>query len=181
MTQYKKYRNNLSFSNKVARFVWNLWWLILFRPFSLPIFNSYRIFTLRLFGCQVGHGCKVNSRVKIWAPWNLKIGDLVAIGFDVLIYNPGRITIGSKVSISQRAHLCSASHNIYSTANELITREIEINDRAWIATDAYIGPGVVVGEGAVVAARAVIVKNVAPWNVVGGNPAQFIKIRKIIK
>jgi putative colanic acid biosynthesis acetyltransferase WcaF len=42
-----------------------------------------------------------------------------------------------------------------------------------------VGPGVTLGEGAVAAARAVVVKDVAPWTVVGGNPAQFIKKREL--
>ena len=35
-----------------------------------------------------------------------------------------------------------------------------------------------IGEGAVVGARAAVFKDVAPWTVVGGNPAKFIKNRK---
>ena len=42
-----------------------------------------------------------------------------------------------------------------------------------------MGQGVTVGEGAVVCPRAVVVKNVEPWTVVGGNPAKYIKMRKI--
>nr|WP_262904779.1 hypothetical protein [Echinicola marina] len=38
---------------------------------------------------------------------------------------------------------------------------------------------VTVGEGAVVGARAAVFKDVAPWTVVGGNPAKFLKIREL--
>lgn len=48
---------------------------------------------------------------------------------------------------------------------------------AWIATGATILQGVTIGEGAIVAAGAVVTKDVAPWTVVGGNPAKFIKKR----
>lgn len=58
-------------------------------------------------------------------------------------------------------------------------KDIKINDYAWVAADAFIGPGVTIGEGAVVGARAVVFKDVAPWTVVGGNPAQFIKFREL--
>ncbi len=59
----------------------------------------------------------------------------------------------------------------------LITAPITINEGAWITAGVFIGPGVVIGEGAVVGARSSVFKDVAPWTVVGGNPAQFIKER----
>lgn len=39
--------------------------------------------------------------------------------------------------------------------------------------------GVTVGEGAVVGARVAVFKDVAPWTVVRGNPAKYIKDRII--
>jgi virginiamycin A acetyltransferase len=38
-------------------------------------------------------------------------------------------------------------------------------------------PGVNIGDGAVVAARAVVTKDVPPYSVVGGNPANVLKCR----
>ena len=38
-------------------------------------------------------------------------------------------------------------------------------------------PGVKIGDGAIVAAESVVTKDVAPYSVVGGNPARFIKKR----
>lgn len=52
-----------------------------------------------------------------------------------------------------------------------------IEEQSWVCADAFIGPGVNVGAGAIVAARAVVVKDVAPWTIVAGNPAKFIKER----
>jgi putative colanic acid biosynthesis acetyltransferase WcaF len=43
-----------------------------------------------------------------------------------------------------------------------------------VFADAFVGMNVTVGEGAVVAARAVVVKDVAAYEVVGGNPARVI-------
>ena len=48
-----------------------------------------------------------------------------------------------------------------------------------MAAEAFVGPGVTIGEGAVVGARAAVFRDVEPWSVVGGNPARFIKKRKI--
>ena len=63
--------------------------------------------------------------------------------------------------------------------NPLITAPIVIEDQAWIGAKAFVGMGVTIGQGAVVGATASVYKDVAPWTVVGGNPAKFIKERKI--
>lgn len=82
--------------------------------------------------------------------------------------------IGSKVTISQRVHLCAGSHDFRDPAMTLIKPPINIGDEAWVCADAFVGPGVSVGAGAVVAARAVVVKNVEACTIVGGNPAKEI-------
>jgi hypothetical protein len=52
-----------------------------------------------------------------------------------------------------------------------------IGHDVWIGHGAIILPGVRVGHGAVVAAGAVVSRDVAPYAVVGGVPARFIKER----
>ncbi|MGJ8761390.1 MAG: putative colanic acid biosynthesis acetyltransferase [Polaribacter sp.] len=177
--KYEKYQNKLSVKNKLARLLWFFVWNLLFRPFSMPFFKKWRIFLLKIFGARIGKGCKVMASVKIWAPWNLEMGDYVAIGFDSFCYNPAKIIIGNRVSISQRTHLCSASHDITKKENPLIVATIVIKDRSWVAADAFVGMGVTIGKGAVVGARSAVFKDVDAWTVVGGNPAKFIKKRVI--
>jgi putative colanic acid biosynthesis acetyltransferase WcaF len=62
----------------------------------------------------------------------------------------------------------------------LTTAPIVIGDWAWVCADVFVGPGVTIGPGAVVGARSSVYKDVAPWTVVGGNPAKFIK-KRILK
>ena len=61
----------------------------------------------------------------------------------------------------------------------LLLSPITLKDNSWVAAEAFVGPGVTIGEGAVVGARAAVFRDVEPWSVVGGNPARFIKKRKI--
>jgi putative colanic acid biosynthesis acetyltransferase WcaF len=126
---------------------------------------------LRLFGAEVGNNVHIDSSAKIFIPWNLKIGDWTSVGFEALLYNLGPLTIGERVTISQRAHLCGGSHDYRSPTMDLIKAPIRIGNGAWVCADAFIGPGVKVGRSAVVGARAVVVKDVADGVVVAGNPA----------
>ncbi len=52
-----------------------------------------------------------------------------------------------------------------------------IGDDVWIGAEALIMPGVKIANGAVIAARAVVTKDVGPYEIWGGLPAEFIKKR----
>ena len=105
----------------------------------------------------------------------------MAIDEQVDLYNVAPITMGHMVSISRRAFLCTASHDISDVGRPLKTAPITIGNGVWIGAEAYIGPGVTIGDGVVIAARAVVVKDVTAWTVVGGNPAKVIKERPVNK
>jgi len=52
-----------------------------------------------------------------------------------------------------------------------------IGNDVWIGYDATIMPGVQIGDGAIIASKSVVIKDVEPYSIVGGNPAQLIKKR----
>jgi len=158
-----------------------LWWLtcaLAFRPSPRP-FHSWRRALLRLFGAEVAAGCHVYPRAKIWAPFNLEMGEDSCLADDVSCYCVDKIRIGRRVVVSQGAHLCTGSHDISSPFFALVTAPITICDHVWVASEAFIGPGVHLGEGCVVGARGVVTKNTLPWTVYTGNPAKPIKLRSI--
>src|SRR5208282_6121583 len=140
---------------------------------------GWRRAVLRRFGASVGKHVNTYPSTRIYFPWNLTAGDWSAIGEDVLIYNLGPVTLGKKVTISHRAHLCAGTHDYTQPNLPLLKPPIEIGDQAWVCADAFVGPGVVVGEGAVVGARGVANRDVEPWTVVAGNPARFVKKREL--
>jgi len=52
-----------------------------------------------------------------------------------------------------------------------------IGHDVWIGYGATIMPGVKIGDGAIIASKSVVTKNVAPYSIVGGNPAKEIRKR----
>jgi putative colanic acid biosynthesis acetyltransferase WcaF len=133
---------------------------------------------LRLFGAKIGRGVQVMPSVKIWAPWNLSISDFSTVSHGVDLYNVDRVEIGRHATVSQRAFLCTASHEIDHPNMPLITAPIKICDGAWVCAEAYIHPGVTLGTDAVVGVRSVVLHDVPDRQVVGGNPARLIRERK---
>jgi acetyltransferase-like isoleucine patch superfamily enzyme len=55
--------------------------------------------------------------------------------------------------------------------------DVVIGNDVWIAEGAVILSGVKIGDGAVIGSQAVVSKDVAPYEVVSGNPARFVKRR----
>ncbi len=52
-----------------------------------------------------------------------------------------------------------------------------IGNDVWLGYNATIMPGVKIGDGAIVATNSLVTKDVLPYTIVGGNPAQIIRKR----
>ena len=105
-----------------------------------------------------------------WETDPLYIGDYVCIGAEAVILMGGNNTHRADwFSLYPFADNIAASYQAKGPTT--------IGDGAWIGMRAMLMPGVTIGEGAIIAAGAVVTRNVAPYAVVGGNPAQLIKKR----
>lgn len=172
-----KIEASFSLSHRMKRQVWEIIWLLLFRPSPRPL-HSWRAFLLRVFGAKLGKGVHVYPGVRIWAPWNLDLGDYVGIGNGTTLYCMDRIVVGECAVISQGAHICGGSHDYNSPNFQLYAKPIVIGAHAWICAEAFVSLGVEVAEGVVVGARSVVTRNITePWTVYAGHPAQKIGVR----
>ena len=166
--------NNATFDRGAPQWKESMWWLarsLLFAPW-LPVPSLFKVAALRFFGATVGRGVVIRSRVNITFPWKLVIGDHVWLGDEVMILSLARVTIGSNVCISQRAFLCTGSHDFEKASFDLITAPLDIGDGCWVGAQAFVGPGVVMGRGSRCLAGAVVARNVAEATTVAGVPAR---------
>lgn len=175
----KHYVDTLPKSLKIKRLIWTITCLLFFRSTPRWALNSWRVLLLKLFGAEIEKGAVVLPSCKVWAPWNLILGEYSTLGEDVDCYNVDKITIGKRVTISQRSFLCSASHDISSVRLPLIHKPIIIEDFAWVCAECFIYQGCTVKEGSVIAARSVLLKDSDKWSVYAGYPAKKIKDRVI--
>jgi len=174
-----QYRANRSFAYLALRGAWAC-----FRPAFWPgtprRLSFLRILLLRLFGARIGSRSLVCGGVRVWEPWSLTMGRFSVLGDNVDVYNLAPISIGSNVVVSQRAFLCSASHDYKNTAFPLFAKPIIIHDNAWIAAQSYVGPGVTIGNGAVIGACSVVTRDMPDWMICAGNPCRPIKPRVLM-
>jgi len=117
------------------------------------------------------HGDSVSQQ---WEPLGhidrLIIGDYVCIAAESVILMGGNHNDRSD-SISLYPFL-SEVKNTYQPRGDTV-----LNDGCWLGMRCMIMPGITVGEGAVIAAGSVVTRDIAPYAVVGGNPARVIKYR----
>ncbi len=170
---------SFSLGNRLLRVVWMAAWLVLAR-FTPPPLHGWRRLILRAFGAKVGKGARVHASVLIWLPGNLELGDNVLIGPGVRLYNQGRIVIGARSVISQRAHICASSHDVCDPQFQLVCRPVAIGEQCWVAAEAFVGPGVTMGDRSVLAARGALFSNAKSDGVYGGNPAAWLKDRGMV-
>ena len=169
----------LSSLNKIGRTIWLIVWVLLYRP-TPRLAHGWRCLLLRLFGAQLGSGVHPYPSARIWAPWNLEMGDHSCLSEQVDCYCVEKIRIGSNVTVSQYSFLCTASHDYTDPDMPLVAAPIVIKDWAWVTADVFVGPGVTIGEGAVITARSSVFSDIEPWVVASGNPAKERK-KRILK
>ena len=136
----------------------------------------------------LGKGFHAGRRVVLWAPNELKIGNDCYIGRYSQIECDAEIghsvIMANMVSFVGRydhhfRHVGTPtrlSRQIRDTDYDWKGNDIKVTvgDDVWIGYGAIILSGVTIGEGSVIAAGSVVTKNVEPYTVVGGNPAQKI-------
>ncbi|MFO0944505.1 MAG: putative colanic acid biosynthesis acetyltransferase [Planctomycetota bacterium] len=165
-------------ASKATELAWLLVRKWFFENSVLPI-NKPRRALLARFGAKIGVGAVIKPRVRIHLPWRLTMGDHVWLGEESYILNLAPVTIGNNVCISQRAFLCTGSHDWSDPAFRLLTKPITIEDGAWVSADVFVGPGVTIGRNAVATAGSVVLHDLPPQMICSGNPCVPVKPRVI--
>jgi acetyltransferase-like isoleucine patch superfamily enzyme len=133
---------------------------------TLLIFNYGGKITL-------GNNCYLGDASRIWS------GEEIIIGNDVLIAHGVNIvdTQAHEINAIERSdrYLQLISSGPWKNKGSIQTKPIIIKDKVWISFNSIILKGVTIGEGAIIAAGSVVTKDVAPYTMVAGNPAVFIK------
>ena len=143
-------------------------------PWPWP--SRLRVALLRFFGARIGERVVIRSQVNISFPWRLEIERDVWIGEEVMILSLEQVKIGPSVCISQRAFICTGTHDFRAPGFDLIVKPVTIGGHSWIAAQSFIGPGVEIGEGSVVSAGTMLFESVPPQSLVRGNPGEIVGI-----
>lgn len=165
-------------AGKLKQIVWFLTNSLIINNY-LPIPVVLKLAVLRLFGAKIGKGVMIKPMVNIKYPWFLEIGNYVWIGETVWIDNFVKVTIEDNACISQGAMLLTGNHDYKKSNFNQIVGEIYIEKGAWIGAKTVVCGGVRCMSHSVLAVGSVTSKNLEPYTIYQGNPAQAIRIRVI--
>ena len=162
-----------SFVENIAR--------ILLELFPQPL--RYWVFKALL--ARLGPGSVIDYQTYFRYPWKISVGKGVWINrgcefYGSMLAGNARITIGDHCALAPRVRVLSATHDYHRLDLPDRAASVTIGHHVWIGAGATILPGVTIGDGAVVAAGSVVTKDVAPFTIVAGNPARFIKKRELV-
>ncbi len=121
---------------------------------------------------EIGSWCYIGEGSRIWSASSISIGDRVLISHNVNVFDSLTHPLSAKSRHQQFVEIATTGH---PSQIDLAEKPIVISSDVLIGACSTILRGVTIGEGAIVAAGAVVTKNVAPYTVVAGNPAKFVR------
>lgn len=143
-------------------------------------FMGIKIFLLKSFGAKIGKGLVIKNNVNIKFPWKLTVGNNVWLGENAWIDNLDKVKIGNNVCISQGALLLTGNHDYTLSTFDYRNAPIIIEDGAWIGAKTIVCPGVKVKSHAILTVGSIATKDMEAYSIYQGNPAQKVRMRKII-
>ncbi len=176
-SHHQKFRKTPhSIYNQIGRQIWAIVYILLFKP-SPRFLHGWRRLLLRLFGAKIGPNVKLYPTIRVWAPWNLELGEHCSLGDAVQCYNAAKIQVAPFATISQNATLCTASHDTTQLHLPLVTADIKVGAHAWICAEVFVMPGVDIGEGAVIGVRSTVFSSIPAWMIAFGTPCRVTRER----
>ncbi len=150
----------------------------LIRKFKLPLIHSEEVDE----GATIHQTAQVEVGVRI--DKESTVGQYSYIGRNSLVSSS---TIGNYCSIGENVLIGPGEHPFqqFSTSTLFVENPkkvltelpCQIQHDVWIGSQAIIKRGVTVGTGAIIGANSFVNKNVAPYSIVAGSPAKFIRYR----
>ncbi|WP_435333953.1 acyltransferase [Haloarchaeobius sp. TZWWS8] len=125
---------------------------------------------------ECGDNCRFFKGITFTYGHNISIGDNVVVHDDVHLDDRGKLTIGSRVSISDGAHVYSHDHDVVDQTHVENYHTI-VEDDVRLTFDTVVRAGCRIGENSLVGSRAVVQTDIPAHHVVVGQPARSVRVK----
>ena len=171
----------------------NIWRIFLLKLIGIEIKSNCKIGSNVLtnlgFANQKRGQIQINSRVEMsqgvildcWGG-SIQIAENVFIGPYSVIYGHGGVKIGRDTLIAMHTCILSSNHtipdrNTFIRSQPDIPLPVTIGKDVWLGARVTVLGGVTIGDGCIVGAGAVVTKDLPPYSIAVGIPAQVIRQR----
>jgi Acetyltransferase (isoleucine patch superfamily) len=129
---------------------------------------------------KIGQRTFINGGTSVISRNKIEIGNDVTIGWGCYLYDHNSHSLNYQdrivdIKTQRQDYFCGGDFITNKNWSTVKSAAIKIEDKVWIGFNTIILKGVTIGEGAIVGAGAVVTKDVLPYTVVAGNPAQVVK------
>ena len=127
-----------------------------------------------------GNNVRVYPGTTIWCA-SFTTGNNVSINFCTHIL--GDVKIGSDTMIAPNVTVAGGGHGAELSGIPMLMQKstskggVVIGNDVWVGANSVILDGVTIGDGAIIGAGSVVTKDVAPYTIVCGNPAKYLRNR----
>ena len=143
--------------------------------------KGFRRFLAKKIFKKAGNRINIEKGAFFGSGSEIEIGDYSGIGINAQISGP--VKIGKYVMMGPEVMIFTSNHNFSKKNNPMIMQgdskaeTVVIEDDVWIGARVIILPGVTIHTGSIIAAGSIVTKDVKAYSIVGGNPAELIKMR----
>ena len=118
--------------------------------------HSFCGYDCSILNCNIGAFCSIANRVSIGG-----------------VRHPTEFVSTSPVFLSHKDSVKAkfSGHDYLPVVRTVVGNDV------WIGEGAFLKAGITIGDGSVIGMGAVVTKDVAPYSIVGGNPARLIRLR----
>lgn len=136
-----------------------------------------------------GNNTKIEHGNDFYPLSNIYVGSNVSIGpYGLFWTSRANIIIRDYVLIGPKVTIITGDHRKDVVGKHIIEitddekkgqddQDVVLQEGVWVGANVTILKGVTIGTDAIVAAGSVVTKDVAPYSIVGGNPAREIRKR----
>ena len=120
----------------------------------------------------MGSYCYVGENSKVWSAMLVSIGNRVLIGHNSSIFDCDTHPLNARDRHRQYVEIIGKGH-----PSQIDLREdpVTVEDDVWIGCNVVVLKGVTIGRAAVIGAGSIVTKDVPPYVLVAGNPAQVVR------
>jgi len=133
---------------------------------------------------KAGYECQSYGSFSVNGPTKLNKNTVLGnnVNFNgCKVYGSGNVNIGDNFHSGKNCMLITSFHNYEGTAipydNEVLHKDILIEDNVWLGNNVIILGGTKIGEGSIIQAGSVVVKEIPKFSIAGGHPAGVFSFR----